>query len=1022
MDKMEKKWYYDAFISYRHTEIDSFVAKNLHRQLESFKLPGNVARRLKENGEEAKTRITRVFRDQEELPLVSNLADPIMEALDNSEFLIVICSPRLKESMWCKKEIETFISLRGREHVLLVLAEGEPSDSFPEELLYREETETLDDGSAKVRRVPAEPLAADVRGKSNKEIRNKIKSEILRLAAPMFGCGYDDLKQRHREQKMRKIIAVSLAGSLFCMLFGLVCMTMALRIRRQNVQIIEQSEEIALQAEEIEKQYEEALRNSCISQARESFNLLDKGDRIAAIETAMKAFPGGENEDIPYTPQASYALSKSLNLYENNKKILPDRILEADTNIRFMKISQEGGRIITVDDFGMLCVWNAEDGKKLASFLLSSVPYRQEASIAFVNEDEFLYPTEEGISCFNISSETDVYSIDCERAYEICYFKETDKAVVTTGEGFLVISGQSGELAVSGSIPQSEETENPMEISDGAVINEEGTLFAVAAESKEEAAVFVYDIQTGEVYRRYNITNGLIECMRFEDDVLYVADNDRWEIGSSFFDDLGGTVYACDLSQDDIFLWTYRSDSDYFYRISASSKEESDYIVCTSYDDIFVLDRENGGLIKSISLGSEIVEIRNYIGQDAFMVFTRDGVLHYVNISTMTDIVSTAFSNCNSANVKAFGIGDGYYVTLPYLNKSITLYRLAMGNNYEILCESENRYDCAVLSQEGRYLAVRSYADAFNTCIEMIDTDTGEALWNYTDDEYFEGMSFYPEMAALTVITGDGIVLLDNATGEQKAFYEKDTISGYYMGSDTTGRYAAILENRSLNVYDVADGSLAYEIVREETAYDSGAVAISPAFRYLAAVPETTDSLKLYDMTELRGGRHECLYEIKDINATYVENIFFNDRDECESGLTLYVVYKNGDIKRYGVDVQNHELFEDNGLQDLTNCMMRFIQPEGTDYSIIAGDFDAYLIHNAWYNPRTDDGKDVCEVPESADFTGHGEIAAHIEGFLAADGKRNCIYLTDGSCIYRVQVYDNKALREEAERQLDVKK
>ena len=126
---MEKKWYYDAFISYRHTELDSFVAKNLHKQLESFKLPKNVVRKMQANAKadanhsevESKTRITRVFRDQEELPLVSNLADPIMEALEKSEFLIVICSPRLKESMWCKKEIETFIRLHDREHVWAVL-------------------------------------------------------------------------------------------------------------------------------------------------------------------------------------------------------------------------------------------------------------------------------------------------------------------------------------------------------------------------------------------------------------------------------------------------------------------------------------------------------------------------------------------------------------------------------------------------------------------------------------------------------------------------------------------------------------------------------------------------------------------------------------------------------------------------------------------------------------------------------------------------------------------------------------
>ena len=33
---------YDAFISYRHCESDKFVAEQLHKQLESFKIPKSV--------------------------------------------------------------------------------------------------------------------------------------------------------------------------------------------------------------------------------------------------------------------------------------------------------------------------------------------------------------------------------------------------------------------------------------------------------------------------------------------------------------------------------------------------------------------------------------------------------------------------------------------------------------------------------------------------------------------------------------------------------------------------------------------------------------------------------------------------------------------------------------------------------------------------------------------------------------------------------------------------------------------
>lgn len=292
---------YDAFISYRHSELDSFVAQTLHKQLESFKLPGNVARRkIAQNGSDTqstgseavtdlvKTRIQRVFRDKEELPLVTNLADPITEALQNSEYLIVICSPRLPESMWCRKEIETFIEMHDREHVLAVLAEGEPDISFPEELLYREMAETQPDGSVIKKKVPVEPLAADVRGADQREIRRKIKSELLRLVAPMFDCNYDDLKQRHREQRTRRIITTSVSISAACLSFGIISTTMALQIKQQNTQIKEQntqiraqSDEIAAQSEQIEQQYQEAKRNHAISRAAQAVGYLEDGDRLA---------------------------------------------------------------------------------------------------------------------------------------------------------------------------------------------------------------------------------------------------------------------------------------------------------------------------------------------------------------------------------------------------------------------------------------------------------------------------------------------------------------------------------------------------------------------------------------------------------------------------------------------------------------------------------------------------------------------------------------------------------------------
>ena len=38
-NKDTKEYKYDAFISYRHAKLDQFVAENLHKLLEMFKVP-----------------------------------------------------------------------------------------------------------------------------------------------------------------------------------------------------------------------------------------------------------------------------------------------------------------------------------------------------------------------------------------------------------------------------------------------------------------------------------------------------------------------------------------------------------------------------------------------------------------------------------------------------------------------------------------------------------------------------------------------------------------------------------------------------------------------------------------------------------------------------------------------------------------------------------------------------------------------------------------------------------------------
>ena len=201
---------YDAFISYRHAEMDKAVAERLHRALETYRVPGPLVKRG------LPRQIKRVFRDREELPTSSNLSDDIQKALGESRCLIVICSPRTPESRWVTREVEIFIQLGRGDRILPVLIEGEPADSLP----------------ASVSGL-LEPVA-DVRaGKLRRSLR-LLAREKLRLIAHILGCGYSELESRDHERSIRQRTGLALAVFLLVSTVGFFNYSQYVRAEEQR--------------------------------------------------------------------------------------------------------------------------------------------------------------------------------------------------------------------------------------------------------------------------------------------------------------------------------------------------------------------------------------------------------------------------------------------------------------------------------------------------------------------------------------------------------------------------------------------------------------------------------------------------------------------------------------------------------------------------------------------------------------------------------------------------------------------
>jgi tetratricopeptide (TPR) repeat protein len=185
---------YFAFLSYSHT--DRQWAAWLHRKLEAYRLPKNIV-----GPGTLRRRLSPIFRDRDELPSAASLSDAVNEALSESEWLIVLCSPASASSRWVNEEIRTFRRLGRSDRILCFVVAGEPSSGGEMECFPPALTELAADGTR------IEPIAADARPQGDGKA-----DALLRMIEGMVGVGFDALKQRDQRRRHRRLIAATAAS------------------------------------------------------------------------------------------------------------------------------------------------------------------------------------------------------------------------------------------------------------------------------------------------------------------------------------------------------------------------------------------------------------------------------------------------------------------------------------------------------------------------------------------------------------------------------------------------------------------------------------------------------------------------------------------------------------------------------------------------------------------------------------------------------------------------------------------
>lgn len=273
-----------AFISYSHR--DKAWADWLHKSLETYRVPLQLAEKQTAHGTIPR-RLHPIFRDREELASATDLGRKVNEALAQSQNLIVICSPASATSRWVNEEVLSYKRMGRGERIFCLIVDGEPNASD----LPGRETEACFcpalrfrlDANGQPTTERTEPIAADARpGKDGKA------NARLKLIAGMLDVGFDALKQREQQRRVRRMTAIA-AAALVIMSVTIVLATFAL-ISRHDAVIAQHKAVDAQQVAERRQKQAEGLVGFMLGDLNDKLEEVKRLDIVQSVDDKAMAY------------------------------------------------------------------------------------------------------------------------------------------------------------------------------------------------------------------------------------------------------------------------------------------------------------------------------------------------------------------------------------------------------------------------------------------------------------------------------------------------------------------------------------------------------------------------------------------------------------------------------------------------------------------------------------------------------------------------------------------------------------
>ena len=264
MTEQEKKYF--AFISYKRE--DEKWARWLQHELEHYRLPLNV----RKTNSGLPKEIRPIFKDTSDLA-AGVLVDEIQRALEQSKYLIVICSPRSSKSEWVGKEVQSFINMGREKDIIPFIIGGKPFAENPDEECFPLALRQLSHDK--------ELLGVNI----NEVGRN---AAVIKTVARMFGLEFDVLWQRREREQRRKLIIVLAAVTAFVL--AVIGLAFWMYLQRQKTL----------------KANWKMMENQARMVAEKSKDEVAKGNTFDAIIALLEMTP--QDGSRPFVPELEVAL------------------------------------------------------------------------------------------------------------------------------------------------------------------------------------------------------------------------------------------------------------------------------------------------------------------------------------------------------------------------------------------------------------------------------------------------------------------------------------------------------------------------------------------------------------------------------------------------------------------------------------------------------------------------------------------------------------------------------------------